>query len=90
MITDISEGKYDKLDATFDDGTRLSLNVTNTEHWHAPPAARPTIGLAKSSSSFSGEVDFKDEKQPSIPVKPTSPPVEKKPPPPRRSAPATT
>src|SRR6516162_5478504 len=30
VIASIVEGKFDKPDLVFDDGTRLSLNVTNT------------------------------------------------------------
>jgi len=30
VIANVTEGKFDKPDLTFDDGTRLSLSVTNT------------------------------------------------------------
>jgi len=30
VIANVTKGKFDKPDLTFDDGTRLSLSVTNT------------------------------------------------------------
>jgi hypothetical protein len=84
VIADVVEGKYDKLDATFDDGTRLSLNVTNTRILARAYGTSAADWVGKEVELYLGEVEFKDKKQEAVLVKPISPPVEKKPPPKRK------
>jgi hypothetical protein len=49
-IVDIAEGKWKKLDLTFNDGSKLSLNKTNGRASARAWAARATIGSTRRSS----------------------------------------
>jgi hypothetical protein len=81
-ITDISEGKYDKPDIDFDDGTRLSLNATNSRVLARAFGYDSDDWIGKRIELALGEVEFKGQMQESIIVRPISPaPAERKAPP---------
>ena len=82
IITDICEGKYGKLDASFDDGTRLSPNVTNCRALARAYGTNSEDWRGKQIELDVGEVKFNDNPQEAVLVRPISPPIEKKPPPP--------
>jgi hypothetical protein len=84
VVADITEGKYGKPDVTFDDGTRLSLNVTNTRILARAYGTDDADWIGKEIELYLGKIDYQGEPQESILVKPISPPIEKKPPPKRR------
>jgi hypothetical protein len=78
-IVDVVDGKYDKPDIIFDDGTRLSSNVTNTRILARAYGATSTADwIGKEIELSLGEVKFQDKTQVSILVRPISPPIEKK------------
>jgi hypothetical protein len=80
-IVDVSEGEYEKLDASFDDGTRLSLNVTNSRVLARAYGINSDDWVGKQIELVVSEIQFKGKPKEAILVKPISPPVEKKPPP---------
>src|SRR5262249_1194721 len=81
QIVDIVEGdKYDKLEATLSDGTRLSLNVTNTRVLAKAYGATDTDDwVGKTIRLVEGEVPGRDgTPQPALLIEPVSPEIEKK------------
>jgi hypothetical protein len=81
VITSAAEGQFDKLDLTFDDGTRLSLSVTNTRTLVRAYGTESADWIGKEIELYLGETQYKGELQESILVKPISPPIKKRPPP---------
>jgi hypothetical protein len=81
VITSAAEGQFDKLDLTFDDGTRLSLNVTNTRALARAYGTDDADWIGKEIELTVGEIEYQGKLQESILVKPISPPIEKRPPP---------
>ena len=83
-ITDVEEGKYGKPDVSFDDGTRLSLNVTNTRSLAHAYGTNDADWIGQKIELYLGEIDYQGKPQEVILVRPISPPVEKKAPPQRK------
>ena len=81
VIESVTEGKFDKPDLTFDDGTRLSLNVTNTRTLARAYGTDGAGWIGKEIELYLGETEYEGKLQESILVKPISPPIEKRPPP---------
>ena len=81
VIESVTEGKFDKPDLTFDDGTRLSLNVTNTRILARAYGTDSADWIDKEIELNVGETEYQGKLQESILVKPISPPIEKRPPP---------
>jgi hypothetical protein len=81
VIENVTEGKFDKPDLTFDDGTRLSLNVTNTRTLARAYGTDGADWIGKEIELYLGEIPYEGKLQESILVKPISPPIEKRPPP---------
>jgi len=80
-IVDVSVGDYEKLDASFDDGTRLSLNVTNTRALARAYGTDSDAWFGKQVELSLGEIAYQGKAQETITLTPISPPIEKKPPP---------
>src|SRR6516165_11551232 len=78
VIANVTEGKFDKPDLTFDDGTRLSLSVTNTRTLALVYGTEGADWIGKEIELYVGETEYEGKPQESILVKPISPPVEKK------------
>jgi hypothetical protein len=78
VIESVTEGKFDKPDLTFDDGTRLSLSVTNTRTLARAYGTDGADWIGKEVELSVGETKYEGEPQESILIKPISPPVEKK------------
>jgi hypothetical protein len=78
VIASTAEGKFDKLDPAFDDGTRLSLNVTNTRVLARAYGTDDADWIGKEIELNVGETEYEGKLQESILVKPISPPVEKR------------
>ena len=78
VIVIIVEGKFDKPDLVFDDGTRLSLNVTNTRILARAYGTDTANWIDKEVELYVGETEYEGEPQESILIKPISPAVEKK------------
>jgi hypothetical protein len=81
VIASIVEGKFDKPDLVFDDGTRLTLNVTNTRILARAYGKDTAFWIDKEIELNVGETEYQGKLQESILVKPISPPIEKRPPP---------
>ena len=82
-IMELSEGNYGKLEATFDDGTVLSLNVTNTRTLARAYGTNSDKWVGKEIKLVIGNVDFQGKPQEAIIVETISPPIENKSPPKR-------
>jgi hypothetical protein len=78
VITSVVEGKFDKPDLVFDDGTQLSLSVTNTRILARAYGTDGADWIGKEIELNVGETEYQGKPQESILVKPISPPVEKK------------
>ena len=83
VIVDVTEGKYEKPDLEFDDGTKLSVNATNNRTLMSAYGWESTGWLDKEIELSVGPLKYQGELQDSIVVKPISPPIEKQPPPPK-------
>ena len=82
-ITDVRIGKYDKPDLTFDDGSRLSANVTNCRALSRAYGTDSDVWVGKEVELYLGEIEYQDKMQETVLVKPVSPPLEKKSPKPK-------
>ena len=78
VIASIVEGKFDKPDLVFDDGTRLSLNVTNTRTLARAYGKDTAFWIDKEIELNVGETEYQGKPQESILITPISPPVDKK------------
>ena len=72
-ITNVAEGKYDKLDLTFDDGSKLSLNATNGKTIARAWGYETAAWLLKQVELRVGTTTYKGEPQDTILLKPLSP-----------------
>jgi hypothetical protein len=77
-ITGITEGQYDRPNATFDDGSQLSLNTTNCRTLARAYGVKSDDWLHKEVELDVGEIQYRGEPQEAILVKPISPPIENK------------
>ena len=80
VITDVTEGKFDKPDLEFDDYTKLSVNANNrilmaAYGWESKGWLNKEIELGLDQAEYDGK------EQEIVLVKPISPPIEKTPPP---------
>ena len=78
VIVSIVEGKFEKPDLVFDDGTRLSLNVTNTRILARAYGKDTAFWIDKEIELNVGETKYQGKPQESILITPISPPVDKK------------
>jgi hypothetical protein len=83
VIVDVREGKFDKPDLEFDDGTRLGVSATNNRTLIASYGTESDDWINKEIELSLGELKYEGEMQEAVIVKPISPPIEKKPPPPK-------
>jgi hypothetical protein len=61
VITSAAEGQFDKLDLTFDDGTRLSLNVTNTRALARAYGTDDADWIGKEIELTVGEIEYQGQ-----------------------------
>jgi hypothetical protein len=80
-ITDVSEGRFGKPDLTFDDGTRLSCNVTNVRALARAYGMESDDWVDKEVELVVGEIKYDSKMNEAILVKPISPPIKSKSPP---------
>ena len=80
-ITDVSEGRFDRLNLTFNDGTQLSLNATNLRVLARAYGIDSNNWLDKEVELYVGEIQYEDKPRDIILLKPISPPIENKAPP---------
>jgi hypothetical protein len=78
-IEAVVDGKYNKPDIIFHDGSRLSANVTNVRALIRAYGDDSADWKDKEVDLVLGEVDFEDKKQEAVIVKPFTPPVKPKP-----------
>jgi hypothetical protein len=74
-IVSVAKGNYDKLDLTFNDGTKLSLNNTNGRAIARAWGYESDDWIDKQVELSVGLTTYKGEQQESILVKPISPPI---------------
>ena len=85
-IVEVQVGQYSRPDLTFDDGSKLSCNVTNARVLARHYGVTSEDWLDKEVELRVGEIDFKGAPQEAILVKPISPPVTNKPPKPKKGS----
>jgi hypothetical protein len=76
-IVDVREGKFEKPDLTFDDGTRLSCNATNGRTLARFYGFDSNDWIDKEIELFVGTLEYQGKAQEAILIKPISPPLEK-------------
>ena len=62
VIESVTEGKFDKPDLTFDDGTRLSLNVTNTRTLARAYGTDGAGWIGKEIELYLGETEYEGKR----------------------------
>jgi hypothetical protein len=80
-IVDVSEGRYDKPDLTFDDGSKLGCNATNGSALARAYGFDSDDWINKEVELVVGEIPYQGKPQAAILVKPITPPIENKKPP---------
>jgi hypothetical protein len=74
-IAGIVNGKYNKPDAIFESGGRLSLNATNVRALMRVYGRDSEDWIGQEIELFLGETEVNGEKQEMVAVRPISPPV---------------
>jgi hypothetical protein len=77
-ITEVTEGRYNKLDLTFHDKTRLSLNATNSRILARAYGMESEDWLGIEVELKVGQIQYQGERQESIVINPLSSPLENK------------
>jgi hypothetical protein len=77
-IKDVVEGEYDKPVLVFDDGTRLSLNRTNTRVLVRAYGNNSENWIGKEIELYLGRLEYDDKLNEAVLVKPISPSIGKK------------
>jgi hypothetical protein len=72
-IANVALGKWDKLDLTFADGSKLSLNATNGRALAKAWGYESSSWIDKLVEARVGTIPFDGKDQPSILLKPVSP-----------------
>jgi hypothetical protein len=72
-IANVAEGKFDKLDLTFDDGSKLGLNNTNGRKVARAWGYESDAWINKQVELSAGRITYKDEEQDTIVLTPISP-----------------
>lgn len=80
-IVDVSEGRFDKPDLTFDDGSKLGCNATNGRVLAKAWGFDSDDWIDKEVELAVGETEYQGRTQETILIRPISPPVENKAPP---------
>src|SRR5262245_43532042 len=82
LIVGIEEGRFDKPNLIFQDGSKLSLNKTNSRALSKAYGTEGDNWLNKEIELTAGEIDVGGKLKEVIVVKPISPTIKKKNPPP--------
>jgi hypothetical protein len=75
IIDAIEIGKFDKPNVILDDGTKLSLNATNTRALVAAYGKDSNGWINKEIELFAGEIEYQGAPKAVILVRPISPPT---------------
>ena len=74
-IVKIETGQYDKPVATFDDNSRLSLNVTNSRALGRAYGTNSRDWIGMEVELYLGEIEYNHEPKPSVLVRPLTLPA---------------
>jgi hypothetical protein len=77
VIVAVTEGKFGRPDLEFSDGTKLSLNATNTRTLVTSYGGESSDWVNKEVELSPGEVEYDGQMQETVVVKPISPPRRK-------------
>jgi hypothetical protein len=75
VIANVVDGKYERPDAHFQDGTCLSLNVTNIKTLAGAYSTDTTLWVGKEVELYAGKVRYDGADLDSVLLAPISPPV---------------
>jgi hypothetical protein len=78
-IEAIGEGSFEKPEATFEDGSKLSLNRTSVLALGKVLGWESQDWIGRRVEIYAGEVTFKGSTKPGVLVRPIDPPAPKKP-----------
>ena len=78
-IMEVAEGKYDKPDVKFEENVVLSANTTNLRLLEKAYGFDTEAWIGKRIELCAGEVEYQGRLQPSVLVKPISPPTPRAP-----------
>jgi hypothetical protein len=76
VIDAVEEGKFGKLNVTFEDGTALSLNATNCRILAKAYGAETDGWPGHVIELYAGEIAYQGKLQPAVRVRPISAPVQ--------------
>ena len=85
-IVAVEDGKFDKPDSVFDDGSKLSANPTNVKNLIRAYGGTDADWVGNEIELRIGELEYGGNLKETVVIKPITPPVEKKPPEPRKGA----
>jgi len=80
-IVDVREGRFNKPDLHFGDGTRLGCNATNSRTLSKSYGFESGDWIDKEVELVVGEIPYQGKPQEAILINPISPPIENKKPP---------
>lgn len=86
-IVAVEVGQFDKPVVTFSDGTKLSLNATNTRALCRASGSEDTAWIGQEVELFLGQLEYQGRMQDSVLMRPVSPATEKNVPPKLRKRP---
>jgi hypothetical protein len=75
QIAAVTVGKYDKLNVFFESGDILSLNATNVKILQKAYGVDSDLWIGKEVELYAGEVEYEKKMQPSVLIRPISPPI---------------
>jgi hypothetical protein len=75
QIAVVNTGKYDKLNVVFESGDILSLNATNVKILQKAYGVDSDLWIGKDVELYGGEVEYQKKMQPSVLIRPISPPL---------------
>jgi hypothetical protein len=75
QIAVVNLGKYDKLNVVFESGDILSLNATNVKILQKAYGVDSDLWIGKEGELYAGEVEYQKKMQPSVLIRPISPPI---------------
>jgi hypothetical protein len=75
VVANVVDGKYGKPDAHFQDGTCLSLNITNLRTLTSAYGTETEPWIGKEIELYVGPVKYNGAEQDSVLVRPISPPI---------------
>jgi hypothetical protein len=75
VIEDVVQGKYDRPDIVFEDGSKFGVNATNVRILNRAYGTDSDGWIGQRIELYEGEAEYQDNMVPSVCVRPISPPT---------------